>query len=183
MNSKRFLLIGGVSIIGIIGLLLICCIFLVLLAPPRQDRTVELQSAPESTEPVQPTTQPIPVAPSPPRSPTAARTATPPPSKISWEEIDSTYERMTQLQRADYIKTLPGKQIHWTATVREVRSDGDLPLNMPGRTSHSITLRGVPKELALTIQRDQRIVFDAVIDDANDFLGLNIILKFVSLTK
>jgi hypothetical protein len=116
------------------------------------------------------------------RQSTTTPQATATPAFLSYSAIESAFNTMTDLQRTSYLQTLRGKRVHWLATVSDVDSSGEVSLEMGQSLFYMIYLDGVPQDVVSKFERNQRIQFDAVISKADSFIGLNIWLKFVSLT-
>ena len=76
------------------------------------------------------------------------------------------------------------KHIRWQAKVSEVHDNGDVSLDMNQKgLTNGILMNGVPKNVAVTFARNQSIEFEAIITGADDFMGMQITLKFLSLVS
>ena len=107
-------------------------------------------------------------------TPTVTPTAWAPPFKQLCER-DKT---LTDAQFVEYLESLRGKEvIDWTGWVYDVfdRSGGYtvlIAMRPPGAFwSRNIELLGLPKDQALELQKEQKVVFSGTIRDAGAFLG------------
>lgn len=97
-------------------------------------------------------------------SPTPTKSQTPTPTDdaslgMSLNEFVDHYESLTELQRDDFIESLPGKTIDWTGNVVDVTEDA-IYISMPGSIWNGQTvLQDVPPDIALTVTKDSRIHF------------------------
>jgi hypothetical protein len=169
--TKREWTIIGLLAAGVLFVFFVLCL---VLAASMRNPNAEEESAVAIT-----------ATPRPSNTPTITPSSTPTPIPLPYEEIVSTYNRLTELQRKDYLPTLIGRHVQWKARIREVTTDGTLNLDM-GKgffesLSYSIYLQRVPKELTITLQKDQTIEFQGVISKASDSLGVSIYIDFLSL--
>lgn len=110
----------------------------------------------------------------------ASSTPLPP---ISLEEIVSTHQRMTDLQREEWDKSLVGRRIYSRATVSDVTSTF-VVLRIPGTTLGSVYLRGLPKEEALSVQKEMLLTFDGIIQKVEDgLMGISVSVERTVLVK
>lgn len=123
-------------------------------------------------------------------TPSATSTHTPSPTptedkrlRLTLQEFIIYYNSLTDLQKKDYLASLPGKTVDWSSKVIDVYEDGTILVDIPGTLVSSIRLQGVPLEIAKTIAKDSYIRFTGVIESAADFLGLHIYLVDVKLIK
>jgi hypothetical protein len=112
-------------------------------------------------ETVVPTSTPVPVV--------AIPTVTP--SAITWSDIERSINDMTDIQRKDFLKTIKGVRVHWRGLVKDVDTNGTITLDMGQDMFISIFMKGVPKEISKTLNKDQIIEFEATITAIYNFLG------------
>jgi hypothetical protein len=98
-------------------------------------------------------------------------------SPITYQEIFSKHESMTDLQFSDYINSLIGVRIHIIATVEDVESDGSIYLNVRGGDLfESMILNGVPTGTAAKINKGDLLDFIATIDSFQKVIGFSIFM-------
>jgi Domain of unknown function (DUF4352) len=121
------------------------------------------------------------------KAPTNTPLPTPTPVPLSFEEIVTTYDGLTGIQRVEYLKEILGRRAKWIGTISEVSPDGTVSVEM-GKDfftslSYRIYLQHVPRDIAIALRKGQAIQFEAVISNAYDSLGVAIYLDFVSLSQ
>ena len=95
----------------------------------------------------------------------------------------NTLAAMTDLQKKEYILTLPGKMVSWTGSVDNVTSDGLVMVKLPPPFMGSITLKGVPKDVALNIDRDNLVDFTGMIESINEDYNLQLVVTDVKVIR
>lgn len=206
MTKNQWLIIGGLGL----GVVVVFCtggalVLTTLSATPKSPelaQVVEVTATPvpvlvpATAKPiptVQPTAQKIPTATALPTATATAQptaisapkaTALPPIDPITYKQIEDKYNALTGIQRNSYLPTLVGKHIRWKGQVGEVQDNGDISLNVNQQgLTNTVTMNEVPKDIAVSLTRNQSIQFDAIITGADDFMGMQITLKFVSLVS
>jgi hypothetical protein len=176
-----------IIVVAIVIIMCFCCIGITLLgnslasSPTYQATqtasvsiTQTFRAIPTNTQPptntLRPSDTPIPAA-------TNTSTPIPPPTKdtrlgMTLAELIAHYNGLTDLQKADYIVTLPGRTVEWSGMVYEVHSDGEIVVEMPGMFIGMIYLKGVPLDIAKTINKDAYIKFTGTISQANEIIGI-----------
>jgi len=106
-------------------------------------------------------------------------TNTPEPTKdmrlnLSLTEFVNYWDSLTDLQKDDFLMTLPGKTVDWEAKVFEVKSDGEIKLEIPGTFLSLVTCEGVSIDYAKTINKDSYIRFTGRIRDVSNLIALYI---------
>jgi hypothetical protein len=94
---------------------------------------------------------------------------------LTLNQLIRRYGDMTDLQKQEYAKTLPGKTVFWIAEVYNVTTDGTMILDNPyggGR----VTLKGVPIETALAIDKGMLIEFRGMIESFGGSFGRDIVV-------
>jgi hypothetical protein len=111
--------------------------------------------------------------------PAASSTPTPVtetgPLGLSLNQLIRRYSDMTDLQKQEFVKTLPGKTVYWIAEVYNITTDGTLILDNPyggGR----VTLKGIPVETALKIDREMLVEFRGMIESFGGSFGRDIVV-------
>ena len=98
--------------------------------------------------------------------------------EVTIKQFLDNKKSMTELQYADYKKSLIGVRIHLVAEVVEVHEDGEIYLKPPEASwlSGYIYLDGVPIGTSKLFNKGQIIEFDGTIMDFTEFLGTTITL-------
>lgn len=103
--------------------------------------------------------------------PTPTSTASP----TLYDELMANKDKMTDLQFEEYVNSLIGKRIHLEGEVRDVHNDGEILLDAPNSGFFDyIYLQGVPKDIALTYDKGEIIIFDATIREFNYSFGTSL---------
>jgi hypothetical protein len=92
-------------------------------------------------------------------TPTIAPTATPPQLGESLNSFMALWNGKTDMQRNDLIGQSVGKWVDWYSTVSTVRTTGEIIVNIPTCFLGSITLEGVPHDVAESLSPNQEIHF------------------------
>jgi hypothetical protein len=95
----------------------------------------------------------------------------------------NSLDAMTDLQKKNYVLTLPGKMVNWTGTVDNVTGDGLVMVKLPAPFMGSITLKGVPTDVALKIDRDNLVEFTGMIESINEDYNLQLIITDVKVIR
>ena len=93
----------------------------------------------------------------------------------------SWYTGMTDIQKQEYVPTLPGKTVYWTAVVDNVTTDGRVILKLSEPLLGAITLMDVPHDLAVKISRGYWLDFTGTIAELTDELNLQIVIVNVKV--
>lgn len=120
-------------------------------------------------------------------NPVQAPTLTPAPLAPSVEEILQTVSGMTDAQRNAYMESLEGYRVEgWRGTVSEV-DEGEILGGfsvyvdvVPGNFGSEVHF-DVPEDIALSLSKDQVIVFSGSVDMLSDFGFTTIFLKDVMI--
>lgn len=114
-----------------------------------------------------------------PAQPTATATPTPivesGPLGLTLNQLIRRYTDMTDLQKQEFVKTLPGKTVYWIGEVYNVATDGTIILDNPyggGR----VTLKGVPIETAIQIDKGMLVEFRGMIESFGGTFGREIVV-------
>ena len=159
------------------GLITVCILINVLMAltpesaetsrPPRNPSTTD---APEPTDTLRATPSPTP-------------NLAPP-----LAEMFENYNEMTDAQWEKYSDTLTGTYIDsWEGVVRkvdagEVFGGYSIFIDMDGRSSPGVYIGDAPEEMALSLNKDQKIVFSGDISLASNSFGLTLHLDAETVT-
>lgn len=170
----------GLYILGVAVVLVLACIGCGVIgaiigsntpgptATPVPTNTPHPSDTPRPTDTPAPTNTPI-YAPADKIYPTASATL--------YEELLANKKTMTDLQFKEYLNGLIGSRVHLRAKVNEVHEDGEIFLGAVGGGFFDfVYLRGVPKAIAIKLNKGQVIEFDATIREFTDFLGFNVYL-------
>jgi hypothetical protein len=95
----------------------------------------------------------------------------------------NTLAAMTDLQKKEYVQTLPGKLVNWTGSVDNVTIGGLVMVKLPPPFMGSITLKGVPKDVALKIDRDNLVEFTGMIESINEDYNLQLVVTGVKVIR
>jgi hypothetical protein len=101
---------------------------------------------------------------------------------LGLNQLIRRYTDMTDLQKQEFVKTLPGKTIFWMAEVYNVATDGTLILDNPyggGR----VTLKGVPVETAILIDRGMYVEFRGMIESFGGSFGREIVVTNADIVR
>jgi hypothetical protein len=121
--------------------------------------------------------------PSLPGEPTAIVTVSPSGDlNLTLNQLLSQYKAMTDLQKQDYITTLPGKLVSWTAEVDNVTTDGLVELKNLF-SGGSVILIGVPAETALELDRKMLVDFKGMIQGMSGKISPEIIVVDVTILR
>lgn len=185
-NGLRYLVIGV-----LLGVPLTCvACFTVVMLTPSSPATIATRTArvlaTEAVAALVETRTPAVATPTVGPSPSPVDTATPAPTidralGLSLSEFAFHYDHLTDLQREQFLADLPGKTVDWTGTVYDVDERG-IHIDMPGSVWNGFaTLRDVPPEVAITINKNSRIHFTATVDDTVQFVFFYIYLVDVEV--
>jgi hypothetical protein len=118
-------------------------------------------------------------------TPTKNETATPTSTPIFWDSsreypqpIPGLYQQildnkktMTDIQFKEYLSSLKGQRIHLKATVREVLADNRVYFEATGGGFFdTVYLSGLPRDILLSLNKDQIVEFDATIVDFTEVI-------------
>lgn len=155
-----FIIVGGVVLFCIVCSLL----YGIISSTPESKASSTARAIERATEAAIPTAIPWP-------------TNTPEPAP-PFEEIRSNVESMTEAQWKAYLPTLKGLAVeNWTGWVSEVNVDGkkyELWVDMDPPDSLFSTQDVyfyIPNEIALELQKNERITFSGRIKNVSEFLG------------
>lgn len=192
-KSRKWLWIGGIGAIVVVSICL-CLTVAIIASPETSDTSQSDIQAREETEVIvstdaqippteapeipttipQPTDTPLPLA-----TETLAPTSTPAPMAPPYNEIRSTVEGMTEAQWKAYLPTLEGNIVaNWSGWVEDVDvklfGDYELWVDMDSPDElfsiQDVTFI-IPEDVALELQKDQKVTFSGVIDRASNVLG------------
>jgi hypothetical protein len=113
-------------------------------------------------------------------TPTPVQTATIKPGTplgLSLSYFIHSYMAMTDLQKKEYLPTLPGRTVSWTGSVSNVTADGLVLLKFPEPLVGTITLLDVPKATALKVNRNYLVDFTGVIQEFREDLNLRLVIS------
>jgi hypothetical protein len=91
------------------------------------------------------------------------------------------YTGMTDLQKLEYVPTLPGKTVYWTAVVENVTTDGRVILRLSEPLEGAITLQDVPHDIAVKISRGYWLDFTGTMAEFKDELNIQIVIVDVKV--
>jgi hypothetical protein len=97
------------------------------------------------------------------------------PLNLGFNQLIRRYTNMTDLQKQEFVKTLPGKTIYWNAEVYNITTDGTLVLDNPYGVGR-VTLKGTPIETALEIDRGMLVDFRGMIQSFGGSFGREIVI-------
>lgn len=92
------------------------------------------------------------------------------------------YDSMTDLQKRDYVATLPGKTVFWTGQVYNITSDGIITLLNPFGTG-KVTMKGIPVETAKKIDKGMLVEFTGMIESFGGTLVPDIVVVNIKLIR
>jgi hypothetical protein len=95
-------------------------------------------------------------------------------SSVTYEEIRNAMKSMTNAQFKAYVSTLEGKKIQWIGFVEDVKENYELWIDMDSPSVllsvQDVTFK-IPKALALSLRKDQKIEFEGIISSVFEVLG------------
>jgi len=104
------------------------------------------------------------------------------PLDLSFNQLIRRYTDMTDLQKQEFVKTLPGKTIYWNAEVYNISTDGTLILDNPFGVGR-VTLKGTPIETALEIDRGMLVDFRGMIESFGGSFGREIVVTNADIVR
>jgi len=173
-SKSLVLIIAG----GLVLLCIVCGIFGVISSStPEAKATSAARAIERATEAAKPTATPGPTnTPLPTKTPLP--TSTPPLPAPPFAEIRSNVEGMTEAQWKAYLPTLEGMLVeNWTGWVENVNVVGDKYELWVDMDSPDTLLSAqdvyflIPNDIALELQKDERITFSGRIKSVTEFLG------------
>jgi hypothetical protein len=101
---------------------------------------------------------------------------------MSMIELFNYVEKLTQLQRPDFLKSIDGNTVDWTGLVDDVQSDGSVLIRAPSGRCY-VNLSKVPMEVAKTVIKGTNINFTGTLVEPSydDYFGLCILLINVNI--
>lgn len=180
-------------VVGFSGLIVICCLGLLvfmLLDPDRAALPIVrvTPTSPRAVVPVADTSENNPAQPTIMLLPTdlPLPTNTPQPTAPPHAEIRRNYETMTDAQWNAYAKTIEGSHVdNWEGVVSDV-DEGEIfggftiLVQMPGDFLSTVYI-DVPEDVAMIINKNSNIRFSGEIETASDLLGLSIHIGNVAI--
>lgn len=136
--------------------------------------------APTETLTPAPTGTPRPPAPG---DPTAAITIEPSGEiNLTLNQFLTRYKSMTDLQKQEYVVTLPGKTVKWMGEVENVTVDGTVELRNL-YSGGSVILIGIPTETAVKIDRNMVVDFTGMIQSFSGNISPEITIVDVKILR
>jgi hypothetical protein len=178
-SKSLVLIIAG----GLVLLCIVCGVFGAILgSTPEAKATSTARAIERATEAAKPTATPGPTN-------TPLPTNTPPLPAPPFEEIRSTVAGMTEAQWKAYLPTLEGMVVEqWTGWVAEVNVKGSqyelwVDMDAPDDLLSAQDIYfPIPADIAMQLQKDQKITFSGQIERVSEFLGsISIYLENVTL--
>ena len=167
-KSKRNIIIAVIA-----SVVMVCCVLSVVALGTDTDESAS--SLPDSTNGDSVSSEDT-LAETPP-------TATPPPLAPPIEEILATVEGMTDAQRNNYNEQLKGSIVkNWVGTIKDV-DEKELfgvfivLVDMKGGNFLSEVQIEVTEEVALSLNKGQKIVFSGEIESVLDFFGTTVFIE------
>jgi hypothetical protein len=94
----------------------------------------------------------------------------------------SRYSFMTDLQKQQFVATLPGRTVSWYAIMDNVTSDGLVMMRFPFGMYGSIVLEGVPADVSAQINRGYQVEFTGTIQSFDSQSSNQLVLANVKIT-
>ncbi|MFZ6027362.1 MAG: hypothetical protein ACOYYS_06575 [Chloroflexota bacterium] len=152
---------------------------------------IEVTTTPKPTErasatptpSASPTGTPTPTRALLPNEPTIASTVEP--SGVIHETLNqfiALYKAMTDLQKAEYVASLPGKSVSWTAQVDNVTGDGTVILKAPF-AGGTVILLNIPAETAIELDRKMLVDFSGMIISFSGNISPEVTLDEVTIRR
>ena len=99
-------------------------------------------------------------------------TPTSAPKTLTFGDIVSSRDTMTDIQWKAYEATIIGKRILWNCTVRDVTEDGQVIVeSSPVPLMWSIYLEGLPKDVVLGLNKGKALRVEATIKRIDGIMG------------
>jgi hypothetical protein len=107
-------------------------------------------------------------------TPKPVPTSTPAPRNLTFGEIASSRDSMTDLQWKAYEATIIGKRILWNCTVSDVTEDGKVIVHTaPEPLMWSIYLEGLPKSVVLGFNKGKALQIEGTIKSISGIFGFS----------
>jgi hypothetical protein len=97
------------------------------------------------------------------------------PLGLTFNQLMKKFAGMTDLQKQDYVATLPGKTVSWTAQVNNITTAGIIILDNPYGTGR-VTLKGIPIETAIQIDPGMLVDFSGMIESFEGTFFIEIVV-------
>jgi hypothetical protein len=101
---------------------------------------------------------------------------------LGFNQLINRYDGMTDLQKQEFIATLPGKTVYWIGQVNNIAADGTLNLDNPYGIGR-MTLKGVDAETAVKINKNYLVEFNGMIEAFSGSLVPNITVTNVEIVR
>ena len=102
---------------------------------------------------------------------------------VNFPQFILAYDAMTDLQKEEFIAQSIGKWVDWNGNVEEVATNSTVTIKIPGNEDWRIILKEVPRETAITLEKDKYIHFVGHIKSISDFFGMRIYLDQVTIKQ
>ena len=109
----------------------------------------------------------------------AEPTSFPTPAYLTVARIEQERKDLTDIQKEQYDQNVLGEVIQFKGRVLDVHEDGDVLLDEGGLFT-LVRLLGIPKDAAITLQKDQLIEGMGTVAEVGSFLGLTIEIQVTS---
>ena len=116
-----------------------------------------------------PTLTPVPIEPSGPLG-------------LSLTSLVRKVDNMTDLQKQEYVASLPGKTVVWTAQVYNITPDGTINTYNPYGTGR-VTMKGIPVETAIKIDKGMLVEFSGMIESYGGTLVPDIVVVNIKIIR
>ena len=89
----------------------------------------------------------------------------------SYRDIRNEYDKLTDLQKEDYLNSLKKTRVQWSCQIDDVRKNGTIYLNCNSKFLDTAYLEGLSTDILKQLNKDQIITFDATINSINTVFG------------
>jgi hypothetical protein len=93
----------------------------------------------------------------------------------------SRYSFMTDMQKQQFVATLPGRTVSWYAIMDNVTTDGLVMMRFPFGMYGSIVLDGVPADVSAQINRGYQVEFSGMIQSFDSQSSNQLVLSNVKI--
>ncbi len=179
LTGKRIAVFAGLALTVVV---LCCCAggMLVLATRPSTPQSSDEAEVVEATVTPQRASAPATAMPASTIQASSAATGLPNPtsanpnSSLTFQQIKSTAQQLTEIKRNDYYKSLVGTNVHWSGTIADVSDSGEVRVRIVSSLSYDVVLQGVPKTTYAGLNLGDSVDFDGTITKVEDLFGSGI---------
>ena len=92
-------------------------------------------------------------------------------SELTVDKLEDIKTGMTDLQWDNYTEELVGEVVYFSGSIIEVSQDGSVQISDGDRLMTVCVLYGIPRDVAITLNKDTHIAGTGTVREAATFLG------------